>query len=401
MIDFDNCLILYETELDYLHFHISEINKYFTKTISLNYTNYFANNGILKLQNHIEQIVADNSIKIIFVFHYVDNYELSPEFYNSLRSQCRLVFWMFDDEILLQAYSKFYVQTSDAVITTDFFGRAFYESIGIPTILYYSSYSKNDYYPKGLEKIYDVSFVGVVSETKADRTQYIRFLQDNGINVSLFGLGTENGVVTFEEMVDIFNKSKINLNFTGIDMLPVIYRYDPLLIARNKQNKGRPIEIALTNSFCLSEYAPSLPFVFAVGDEIDTFRNNEELLSKIRYYLENDPERERIAENAYKRALGEYESGIYIKNVMCNLFEKLSENEQFRTPELEIYVSDFFRKRRLFFYMRSIRHALKKLKLSLAFELFLYLLDNKYSLVDILKTSVLELFKIKTIGSFR
>lgn len=397
MHNFNNCLILYEVELDYLDFHFSEINKYITNTTKLNYTEFFKDFGVFQLQRQIDQIISDNEIEIVFIFQFENNYEFSPGFYNSLRDRCRIVFWLFDDELLLHAHSKFYAQTADAVISTDYFGRNYYESIGIPTVLYFSSYSKDDYYPKKIEKEYDVSFVGVVSEIKNNRMELIRFLKESGVNISVFGPGSDNGFVTFEEMVDVFNKSRINLNFSGISILPWIYNHDPLLIARSKQNKGRPIEIALTDSFCLSEYAPSLPYMFTVGEEIDMFRNREELLSKIRYYLDNGQERERIAANAYKRALKEYESDVYIKHVFEELSIKLEVNEQYRTPKLEVYVNDLFRKRRLFFFVRSMRRRLKKFKVKQTLELFWHLQDERYSLAEIVHAFVLDMLKIRTI----
>lgn len=401
MREFSSCLILYEVDLPYLHFHCDEIRRYFKKSISLNYSDFFEKNGIYALQQKILDLIVGNDVDVIMIFNFEDDYELSPDFLRSLRDRCRLVFWLFDDEILLHAHSKFYAQTADVVVTTDYFGRSYYESIGIPTVLYFSSYSKKDYFPKQMERIYDVSFIGDVGESRRSRRDFIRVLEENGVRVAVFGANSERGFVSHREMIDIFNKSKINLNFTAVSMLPGIYRFDPLFIARSKQNKGRPIEIALTRSFCLSEYAPSLPFVFKIGEEIDTFRNSDELLSKVRYYLDNEGERVRLSENAYRRAIREYESDVYIRKVFDELFGKLTEIEKYRVANMTVFESGFFRQRRLFFYTRSIRRALKSLRVGSALQLFSYLLKQGYSPVRITYTFFLELFGIRTTGSLR
>ncbi|MBP7652144.1 glycosyltransferase [Candidatus Dependentiae bacterium] len=388
---FKNCLYLYEFDFEYILFHINETKKYFDNTCQINYSDYFKKFGPISLENKIFETVEQNKIDLILIFIFDNNFEISPRFLNSLRKNCRIVFWLFDEEFLQQTFTKYYSQTADAVIVTDYLGRAYYEKLDIPTVLYFSSYSKKEYHPVAVKKEYDVTFIG---EVRDERLKYINFLKKNGIKVDVFGRGSENGPVSMEQMNLIFNKSKINLNFTAIQVIPWIEKFDPVTINRAKQNKGRPIEIALTKSFCLSEYAPTLKYVFEIGNEVDYFKDCDELLEKVRKYLEDDRKREIIAENAYKRAITEYESEIYIKNVIIDLFEKLEKNIQSKKT-IEIFESDYFKKRRLFFFARFIRRTLKKYRIGLAVQTFKYLLRNGYTGFDIFKTLVLDLFKIK------
>jgi spore maturation protein CgeB len=53
----------------------------------------------------------------------------------------------------------------------------------------------------------------------------------------------------------------------------------------------------------LSEYSDDLNSMFQEGKEAEYFRNKEEMLEKIKYYLIHDKEREKIAEAGYKRLL--------------------------------------------------------------------------------------------------
>jgi hypothetical protein len=141
---------------------------------------------------------------------------------------------------------------------------------------------------------------------KADRPRYLNFLAENGIAVQSFGYGSPGGFVSVEEMPRIFSRSKINLNFSRLE-------YGA---ARITGHKARTIEVAMTRSFCLSEYYPALPFIFDIGAEIDCFTDPRSLLEKVRHYLAHEDEREAIAARAYTRALRDYEDGPYFAKVM-------------------------------------------------------------------------------------
>jgi spore maturation protein CgeB len=46
--------------------------------------------------------------------------------------------------------------------------------------------------------------------------------------------------------------------------------------------------------------------IFKVGNEVVAYRGADELIEKIRYYLEHDDQRREIALNGYRRALKDY-----------------------------------------------------------------------------------------------
>jgi hypothetical protein len=182
-----------------------------------------------------------------------------------------------------------------------------------------------------IEKDIDVSFVG--DYTKGDRKHYIEYLIENGVEVKLFGKGTPGGLILREVIPEIFSRSRINLNFTKIDKLSWINKNNPLL-HRVRQNKGRPIEIALTRSFCLSENSPSMDYMFEIGKESAVFNSKEELLEKVKYYLLNHSERENIALNAYQRALSDYTADIYIPRVISEAVRLANINRETHTAYL-------------------------------------------------------------------
>jgi len=364
-----NVLLLFsvssEDENQYYDFHNEILRKYFKNTYSINFLEHSLRKGIRNTERYIEEIVSEKNIDVVMVFSFASVYDLSVEFYSKIKTKINLIFWMFDDENYFDAYSKYYCQIADAVVTTDYFSVFSYKKLSIPSVLYFSSHSKNNYYPIKSEKDIDVCFLGDCR--KHDRMEYINFLMKNGVNIKTFGAGSMNGFVEWSDFSKIFSRSKINLNFTKIDKLNWINRNDPLL---NKvgQPKGRPIEIALTKSFCLSEYAPALNEMFEIGKEIDVFQNKDELLEKVKYYLSNEFKREEIAGNAYKKATNNYESDVYIPRVLKELERFLQSIH--RQEKHKIFLSNSFKIKSINGLSFSMFVFIKNGKIGYALELF-------------------------------
>lgn len=72
--------------------------------------------------------------------------------------------------------------------------------------------------------------------------------------------------------------------------------------ARDTQN-SRAFEIPATGTFMLCERSDDLQKCFIEGVEADFFSDAEELQKKIRFYLENDNLRRKVAENGYRKSL--------------------------------------------------------------------------------------------------
>jgi spore maturation protein CgeB len=52
-----------------------------------------------------------------------------------------------------------------------------------------------------------------------------------------------------------------------------------------------------------SVYTDDIASMFEEDKEVVFFKSKEELLSKVKYYLKNDKEREKICQNAYERVI--------------------------------------------------------------------------------------------------
>lgn len=56
----------------------------------------------------------------------------------------------------------------------------------------------------------------------------------------------------------------------------------------------------------ITQYFPEIEDYFRVGDEILCYKNEEELISLLDYYLSHEEALERIRDNSYKRFLQEH-----------------------------------------------------------------------------------------------
>lgn len=146
--------------------------------------------------------------------------------------------------------------------------------------------------PYDLEKTIDVSFVGQCYGNRAD---VITELKRRGIAVEAYGSGWPNGALTTEEMVKIYSRSKINLGFGGVSGLK-----DTFCL------KGRDFEIPMSGGLYLTEDHPELRSAFLPGEEILTYSGIDDLVSKIKYYLEHPVEAETIRKKGYERSIGEH-----------------------------------------------------------------------------------------------
>lgn len=77
-------------------------------------------------------------------------------------------------------------------------------------------------------------------------------------------------------------------------------------MARNETMNMRIFEATGSGAFLLTEYYDNLSEYFEIGKEIEVFRDEKELIEKIRYYLAHPKERQEIAKRGQERCLRDY-----------------------------------------------------------------------------------------------
>ncbi len=170
------------------------------------------------------------------------------------------------------------------------------------------------FHPLHVEKKYDISFIG---QPYGERGFYIKklynFARENAINAYFPRAHGAKFILTYERINEIYNQSKINIAFAP------------------KEQPGRIInlrsyEICMSGNFQLVQYTPCLEEFFDFGTEIVGWSTTRELFKKIRYYLQNPDERERIAKNGFERALHNHTWTHRFKRIIEFLDDKKKQN---------------------------------------------------------------------------
>ncbi|MCI8769900.1 MAG: glycosyltransferase [Lachnospiraceae bacterium] len=104
------------------------------------------------------------------------------------------------------------------------------------------------------------------------------------------------------EMPLVFRHSKINLNIT----LRSIKNGIPL----------RAMDIMGAGGFLLTNYQNDFNYHFVDGEDYASFSSPSEMLDKIEYYLSHDAERQKIAENGWKKVCNEHTYQIRMKEML-------------------------------------------------------------------------------------
>ena len=370
-----NALFLYPADNSGFPARFDELRKHFKSSRLLNFVAYSHEHGIKNTERHIKELIAREKIDILLSYPFATDYQLSVDFYDSLRSKVKLVFGFMDDATYFEVYDKYYAQVADAVTTVDYAAIFAYKRLGIPAVLCQEVFFENNLAPVPVEKDIDVCFIGDVR--KRGRREYLKFLRDAGINVVVYGQGSENGFLPLEKMSEYICRSKINLNFSQNARLSWINSDEPML-NRVRVDTYRPREIALAGGFCLCEYSPFLSVMFEPGKELATFRDKAELLEKVRFYLADPQKRDALALAAHKRAMENYRQDAVARRLLTDLKGVLESPEESSALKDEIYLSDSFKVKEINGLTFSMFIMVGNGKVRFALEAFRLLFKNGF-----------------------
>lgn len=148
-----------------------------------------------------------------------------------------------------------------------------------------------------------VSFIGSLRYQK--RAEYIPYVKEQIPELVINGGQRECNLTAFD-YGRVISNSKININFPQHGM-------------GYEQVKQRVIQVIASKSLLLENKNASTRSLLTPGQDYVEFGTKEDLCEKIRYYLEHEEERAKIAENGYNTYMQKYTSAIFWKKV----FEKL------------------------------------------------------------------------------
>lgn len=148
----------------------------------------------------------------------------------------------------------------------------------------------------------EVGFVGTYENVRAE---FIAYLIKNGICVSVRGNDWPNGehwniIRPFYKGPSVFNDDYVKA-INGLEIALHFLRH-----ANRDEQDSRTFEIPACKKFMLAERSSVHSMLFKENEEAVFFSNKEELLEKVRFYLNDRKQRERIAQNGFNRC---YTSG--------------------------------------------------------------------------------------------
>lgn len=202
-----------------------------------------------------------------------------------------------------------------------------YKAVGANPVHMQFAANPEFYRPFDLSKTYDVSFVG---QMYFNRDVYFRYLHKKGLDFYVFGPGwdkykrreegnlvnriisrlinfTDRDIQKYiepppsdEDMVKIYSKSKISLNFSEV----LVREESGSLVKRHL--RLRDFEAPMSGAFYMTGCQEELGEYFEIGKEVICYQDKEDLAHKIKFYLGKEKKMNKIREAARKKSTSEH-----------------------------------------------------------------------------------------------
>ena len=284
------------------------------------------------MNNRLLEVVKTEKPDLMFTVLFTDEFDQGTLRYISEKTDTVTFNWFCDDHWRFDNYSCYWAPCFNWISTTAQSALPKYKKIGYQNVIKTQWGCNHFLYRKlDLPLKYDVTFVG---QPHGDRRQVIEKLQQAGLSVQVWGNGWETGRLSQEEMIQVFNTSRINLNLTNSIALgsptssnshsrslpcrllsrlkrslvstPVLEQPEPPVEQYAQQIKGRNFEIPGCGGFLLTSWADNLEDYYIPGQEVVRFNDTSDMIDKIQYYLEHEDKRSAIAQAGYEHTLREH-----------------------------------------------------------------------------------------------
>ncbi|MEK6924864.1 MAG: glycosyltransferase [Nanoarchaeota archaeon] len=292
------------------------LSRLFHKVISFNPRKERILHGQEEMNSRFLRLVEKEKPDYILFNLISDEFSLRVfEQIREISNKTKILNFAGDDDYQFESFTRYLSIFLDAQIIyqRDFLKN--YQDGGFKNTFVSIGTNMEHYKPLNLPKRYEVTFVGV---PRNDRVDFIRYLVKNKVNIKIWGAGWEKypdlksiwgGYLKPEDFVKVINESKINLSFSKGGVGNKTYHFT-----------GRVFEIAACKSFQLVEFYEGYLGMYKNNEEISMFRDEKELVKKVKYYLGNEKEREKMAERAYRKTVKNYDR----KKELLKIFKVLS-----------------------------------------------------------------------------
>lgn len=317
------------------------------------------------MQNHsrwwmnrrLLEVARSERPDLLFAVLYQEQFDRTVFRTINRRQWTRTVNWFCDDHWRFDSFSRFWAPVFDLAVTTDPGALPRYTAAGIGNVLL-SQWAANPFTYRKLDLplVHDVTFVG---QPHGQRRALVQALRDQGLDVKCWGRGWENGRVSQEQMVEIFNQSRVNLNLANASavkapslashvsrlkdraslwleessalrpakhLLRELWRKsrgrrpsessstcdvpslppETALAGAADQIKGRNFEVPGCGGLLVTPWVPHLDQYYRLGEEVVTAREIGEMAGTIKKLLADEPRRAAIADAGYRRTQFEH-----------------------------------------------------------------------------------------------
>lgn len=250
------------------------------------------------MKERLFDIIIDKNPDYIFLLLEANDIGLDTlEKIKNVSPKTKTIAIFGDDDIHFETRSRYYALFLDYCISCPIKYAESYKKDGLKNAIPFpGGVNTKNFRPMNLNKKYDVVCIG---QPYSYRVEIIRFLIKNGIKVNIWGHGwgkypefekIYGGPLDHEEIVKVVNQTRIYLGFCKNRL-------------GESHNTGKFFESSACGTFCLVDEFPEYNEYLKINKEIVMFRDNKDLLEKIKYYLKNESKRENIAQRAYKKVI--------------------------------------------------------------------------------------------------
>lgn len=236
---------------------------YETTIWGLNYETY---------KTPFEDIEKDHDV--IFL---IENYPYNDWVPDLSKSKKLKIFWSIDSHVVLYDHINMCDKNKIDIVLNSVYGHEKF-FINQKSFYFPNAYCDELIYNKNLEKIYDIGFCGNIN----NRGEWINEISKKfNFKLDEFVIGND--------MVDAINSYKIHFNRNISDDL-----------------NYRTFETLGCGTFLLTNYTPGLEELFDIGKDLIVYDNLEDLENKIKYYLNNEDERNDISKSGFLKVKKEH-----------------------------------------------------------------------------------------------
>lgn len=249
---------------------------------------------------------------------------ISPEVLQEFKNGSKLVLWLFDS--VQRSFVNKNLSFFQHIYTFDPRDVAYInEKFGIAAKCINMGYDSSVFYPQPLSKDIDLCFVGASTQKRLSiLRQLAEYAFQNNKNFVVYGRYWDdrcfgkrnrfarkypplqsyikNTTIHPDNVAQLYSRSRICIN---------------IHIEEHEGINPRTFEILGTKSFQLVDHKEELWRIFTANDNLVAYRDTEELLEKVQYYLENDFERETIALRGYEAV----EERFSVANIVRQIVE--------------------------------------------------------------------------------